>query len=386
MNLFKMSFNSIRYNSYHVIDHNQDEIWKNWTQEFGLPYFPVATEFEDWFFSKNSFTHLQEQMLNKWHYSVYFSIVYVILIPALKYWIWIRGQPYNLRTFLVIWNSILAVFSIFGVFRCLPEFYQILSSKGFTASFCESDYYRDYRLNMWYYLFTCSKVLELIDTLFIILRGGKLITLHWVHHVLTLTYSWYGFGDVPATARWMINMNFIAHSFMYTYYALRALRMHVPRVISISITTIQILQMVFGVHINYVVISRVTSGKPCDVSLSVGIVGLLLYILFLILFMKFFVDSYLGNPKNRRVNNDQVKNFIYDINLCKDKIKNHWILIIIYQFVFYDLGHKKCLKVNYFSVYKIMKYLNIIKVKFNFFSSFSYEAIFGTGNWSREVH
>ncbi|CAG2177365.1 unnamed protein product, partial [Oppiella nova] len=76
-------------------------------------------------------------------------------------------------------------------------------TKGFTASFCQSDYYKDSRLNWWYLLFVWSKVIELIDTLFILLRNGKLLTLHWVHHVLTLCYSWYVFGDVPATARWM---------------------------------------------------------------------------------------------------------------------------------------------------------------------------------------
>ena len=322
-----MSFNNIRYNNYNIIYPNHDQIWNNLSQPVGLPYFPLVTEIEDWLFSKYGIAYMQEQMLNKRHYSVYVSMIYMILIPVLKYWIRIRGQPYNLRMFLAIWNSIMAVFSIVGVFRCLPEFYQILSSKGFTSSFCESDYYRDYRLNIWYILFTWSKYLELIDTLFIILRGGKLITLQWVHHSSSLTYSWFVFADVPATARWMVNMNLIAHSFMYTYYALKALRMDVPRVISMSITTIQILQMVFGVHINYVVISRVTSGKPCDASLSVGFAGLLLYIVFLVLFVKFFVDAYLVKPTSRSVVKGQDKNFGNGVNYFNDKFKNNWTTV-----------------------------------------------------------
>lgn len=64
---------------------------------------------------------------------------------------------------------------------------------------------------MWYLFFTLSKAVELIDTLFVVLRKSKLITLHWVHHVLTLTFSWFAFVDVPGTARWMVNMNFFVH-------------------------------------------------------------------------------------------------------------------------------------------------------------------------------
>jgi hypothetical protein len=40
-------------------------------------------------------------------------------------------------------------------------------------------------------IFCISKVPELIDTLFIVLRKQKLIFLHWFHHATVLIYSWY---------------------------------------------------------------------------------------------------------------------------------------------------------------------------------------------------
>ena len=293
-----MDNKDIRYNNFHIINKtNTDKFSKNWEDFPGLHYIPFSTELENWVINTIDVTYLQELMLTKWHWSFYISIFYMILIPVLKKWMEIRGQRYNLRTLLVIWNSILAVFSVVGVVRCLPEFYHIFSTKGFTSSFCESDYYMDLRVNIWYLMFVWSKVIELIDTLFIILRNGKLLTLHWVHHCLTLCYSWYVFGDVPATARWMVNMNFIAHSFMYTYYALKALRISIPLVISISITSIQILQMIFGLYINYKVIEFKRSGIACDASLSVAVTGLSLYTLFFVLFANFFVNSYLRRPK-----------------------------------------------------------------------------------------
>lgn len=49
---------------------------------------------------------------------------------------------------------------------------------------------QDIRVNAWYLFFTLSKAFELVDTLFIVFRKRKLINLHWIHHTLTLIYSW----------------------------------------------------------------------------------------------------------------------------------------------------------------------------------------------------
>jgi hypothetical protein len=67
---------------------------------------------------------------------------------------------------------------------------------------------------------------------------------------------------------------------MYSYYAFRAFRISIPRVINISITSLQILQMFFGLYINLRVIQFKTSDIPCDLSPSVAVTGLSLYSLF----------------------------------------------------------------------------------------------------------
>uniref|UniRef100_A0A915CUS4 Elongation of very long chain fatty acids protein n=1 Tax=Ditylenchus dipsaci TaxID=166011 RepID=A0A915CUS4_9BILA len=46
-----------------------------------------------------------------------------------------------------------------------------------------------------------------------------------------------------------IFMNYTVHAFMYSYYALRALRMRLPKYVAMFITVLQITQMVFGVAI-----------------------------------------------------------------------------------------------------------------------------------------
>ncbi|CAG2119723.1 unnamed protein product [Medioppia subpectinata] len=208
---------------------------------------------------------------------------------------------------LILWNTILAVFSIIGFTRCAPQFWHLYRTKGFMATICQSDYYRDIRVLLWYYLFVWSKVPELIDTMFIVLRGSKLINLHWIHHCLTLVYSWYSIGDQPATTQWMITMNYGVHSLMYTYYVCMACGWRLSRRLSACITSLQVVQMMAGFYINYVAMNRKLNGQPCDVSLHVAKTGVTLYALFMVLFMNFFVKSYLLKPlsvKPTRVKRD----------------------------------------------------------------------------------
>ena len=198
---------------------------------------------------------------------------------------------------LVIWNICLAVFSTLGVIRCLPQFIHILTTKGLMASYCEADYVWDARTFFWYWLFTMSKVIELIDTMFIILRGGKLIRLHWIHHAFTLCLSWFTYREIAATAQWMVTMNMVVHSFMYTHFALSALRFKIPVPIRVGITTLQIIQMAFCILINYWAVVRKLESKPCDLSLSTAMAGLTLYIIFIFLFVNYFIKTYIFKSK-----------------------------------------------------------------------------------------
>jgi len=285
----------LRYNNYHIIDVNNSYNWSyDWKQFPGLSYIPIVSELENKILNSHEFTMIHKWMDDNWHYSLYISIVYLISIPVIKEWIRRRGHPFKLRQPLIVWNSLLSVFSTIGVIRVVPEFRHILVTKGFTASFCQSDYYSDLRLNYWYLWFVWSKVPELVDTLFIVLKGRKVIRLHWVHHVLTLCSTWYAFSDVPASARWLVTMNFLAHSIMYSYYTLKSIGISIPGVISIAITSIQILQMLFGLYVHYMIVVFKRSGILCDCSYGVAVTGLSVYLLFLILFVNFFIKTYLN--------------------------------------------------------------------------------------------
>jgi elongation of very long chain fatty acids protein 6 len=282
---------SIRVNNYHQVVNQDSSAWStNWATFPGVPY---AFPFEENF--RYNAMSAKQWMNDCWHVSAWIALFYIALIFTLKRYMSTR-EAFILRGPLAVWSTAWAVFSIIGTIRCLPEFIDVIYHKGVTGSFCDASYFTDIRLFMWYLMFVLSKVGELGDTVFIVLRKQQLITLHWIHHALTLIFCWFVFADVPATARWMVNMNFFVHSFMYAYYAARCVKIPLPRGIAICITVMQIVQMIFGFYINIKSFEFKLTGFPCDISMNVAAAGLALYLLFFALFVNFFVRSYLlGN-------------------------------------------------------------------------------------------
>merc|ERR1711936_480758 len=105
--------------------------------------------------------------------------------------------------------------------RTWPEFVHTLYTAGLYHTVCTPSFLEENPVTaLWTWLFVLSKLPELGDTVFIVLRKQKLIFLHWYHHVTVLVYCWYSF--------------------------LKAIRLGVPRCVAMLITSLQLLQMVVG--------------------------------------------------------------------------------------------------------------------------------------------
>ncbi|CAG0878920.1 unnamed protein product [Darwinula stevensoni] len=144
----------------------------------------------------------------------------------------------------------------------------------------------------WGMLFAFSKVFELGDTAFIVLRKQRLLFLHWYHHITVLLYAWYSYGQAIPTARYFITFNFLAHALMYPYYMMKALKIQVPRRIAMGVTLFQLSQMVVGVTVNTYAYLCIRAGMHCEVPMENIQVSFLMYLSYLILFAKFFIDAY----------------------------------------------------------------------------------------------
>lgn len=231
-----------------------------------------------------------------WSLSFGYAALYVVAVFWIQRYMTDR-QRFDLRLPLICWSGSLAVFSFAGALRTIPELVYNLRVYGWFYSVCNPSYFYG-PTAFWAYMFVISKVYELGDTVFIVLRKQPLIFLHWYHHISVMIYVWYSYTDHTAPGRWFMVMNYTVHSFMYTYYTVRALQIRVPRWISIFITSIQILQMLVGMIINlssYIVKSR---GGFCQQSVENMRYSLVMYASYFLLFAYFFYSSYFkSKPK-----------------------------------------------------------------------------------------
>ena len=129
------NYQDIRYNDFHIYDPSKPY---NFSQE--LDQFPgVANSFwfEDIMLHNAAFIH---RSLEKWYYSFYISIGYLAAIVALK-WFMHNREPLKMKSVLIGWNVALAIFSIGGTIRCLPEFVHVIGNYGLRFSYSQSTYY-----------------------------------------------------------------------------------------------------------------------------------------------------------------------------------------------------------------------------------------------------
>jgi len=237
-------------------------------------------------------TWLQEHKALSWE----LALGYVLLLFVGERFMRSR-EPLKLQRPLIVWNLILAVFSIAGTVGILPEFIRSVKTMGFRQSFCKTNNFYDGENGFWVYMFVLSKVAELGDSFFLVLRKRRIPFLHWYHHASVLLFCWFMYPYKMAAVRWGVCLNFAVHSLMYVYYLLRALHFSIPGWISRSITSLQILQFVICVGITMDVLYR---GSVCDVTRPVAVVQLALYVSYLGLFMNFFYNAYIkrGNKQH----------------------------------------------------------------------------------------
>ena len=135
-------------------------------------------------------------------------------------------------------------------------------------------------------VFVLSKVPELGDTIFIVLRKQKLIFLHWYHHISTMWICFYSYVLLSSSCRLYVVMNYTVHSVMYTYYTMKAMKVRVPRALAMLTTSMQLLQMVLGGLITCLVHHYKVNGVSCAVSYEQNRVSFLIYFSYFCLFAR----------------------------------------------------------------------------------------------------
>jgi len=235
-------------------------------------------------------------MERNWTLSIWASLGYIVLIFLGQEWMRNR-EPFKLRKVLVAWNLMLAAFSIFGFLRTVPELMYINTTHGVHFSICER-HHHNYATAFWGWMMAWSKMVELGDTAFIVLRKQPLIFLHWYHHISVLVYTWVNYIDYDPPLRYFMTINLFVHGLMYSYYALKAMQIKVPRNLAMMITCLQLSQMVVGVSINlYSLWVKAVKGEHCDRIYDGIYTAFGMYASYFVLFAHFFHRAYFANKK-----------------------------------------------------------------------------------------
>jgi len=241
---------------------------------------------------------LTEWSQNHAELPIFAATVYLVMVFYMPKFI---KTAFNLRPFLAAWNLTLSIFSIVGASRCVPALLNLLQNGGLVHSVCGDVSYLNGASGFWVALFIYSKFFELMDTAFLILRKREVIFLHWFHHLTVLMFCWHAYCLGVSSGLWFAAMNYSVHSIMYLYYFLMVFRAKtlrkVLRSLAPGITTIQLLQMVGGIVVNFVAArSLYMDPSSCYVHPSSWKLGLGMYLCYFVLFAMLFKEKFL-TPK-----------------------------------------------------------------------------------------
>jgi elongation of very long chain fatty acids protein 6 len=203
-------------------------------------------------------------------------------------------KPFGLQLALAGWNALLSFFSFVGMCRTVPYLLASILSNPYESTVCTSPLltWGNGPTGFWVMLFIFSKVPELVDTVFIVLRKKPLIFLHWYHHVTVLLFCWNAYATIAGSGLYFVAMNYTVHALMYGYYCLQALHMCPKSFPAILITLSQIAQMFVGTGVCMSAWYFMLNGRTCANDISNLIAGGAMYGSYLYLFCDFAFRRY----------------------------------------------------------------------------------------------
>lgn len=165
------------------------------------------------------------------------------------------------------------------------------------------------------WLYYIAKIIELLDTVFFVLRKNQhqVTFLHVYHHTVMVMWAYYylkyAFGEQGVAIGFM---NSFVHVIMYSYYLLAAMGPHMKKYLwwKRYLTGLQLVQFC-----SMMAVLGVTSILDCKVPKQVTIILSFLVITFLVLFSRFYIKSYHqgkavnGSAKTAIDANNNVDNF-----------------------------------------------------------------------------
>ncbi|RWS05867.1 elongation of very long chain fatty acids protein-like protein [Dinothrombium tinctorium] len=232
-------------------------------------------------------------------------IAYVYFVKILGPELMEKRPPFDLKRIIFCYNILMVIIN--GVFFVLAAY---ITNFGYNTWICHNvEAHLDdpkWQVNLFLgWLYFCSKFIDLLDTIFFVLRKkyNQVSALHVIHHSLVPLNVWMGLKYVPSeSAAFMPYINSFIHCVMYSYYALSTLGPAVRPYLwwKKYLTTMQIIQIALvGFHCLYI-----ASIPACKLPKIVFLIAFPQTILVLAMFCSFFIKSYIkGSSESKHKSN-----------------------------------------------------------------------------------
>merc|ERR1711870_29634 len=152
------------------------------------------------------------------------------------------------------------------------------------------------------FLFAFSKIPELGDTAFLILKGKPVRFLQWYHHSTVMLFCWLAIATEYTPGIWFAMTNYTVHAVMYMYFFLTAFSSlkRFVKVVAPLVTVIQITQMVYGLFINGFAVWNYLVGNYCHIQDVAVYSAVIMYSSYFVLFSQLFLESRRAKASGKR--------------------------------------------------------------------------------------
>lgn len=207
----------------------------------------------------------------------------------------------------LLWNAALCVISFAGMCRTIPLLLSVVyapSSSIFESLCVFKGAYANGPGGFWIGVFVCCRILQLLDTAFIILRKKPLQVVHWFQHMTMVLYCWDAFATRCPILMFIAGANYTLNAIMYGSLCLVALKLKVVNLsaVPLMITIMQICESVMGLCLCstslYYIMKGNDCGNPRNIISGIMMYGSVLFLLGSLEWNKYLIAQ---RVKNRKV-------------------------------------------------------------------------------------
>mmetsp|Transcript_3644 Transcript_3644/g.8481 ORF Transcript_3644/g.8481 Transcript_3644/m.8481 type:complete len:310 (-) Transcript_3644:302-1231(-) len=250
------------------------------------------------FSSVESFKSVTKFCRDQWAIPAVFCVGYLAMVYATRRPL--AKHPYMslVDRLFAVWNLGLSLFSCWGFYHMAVGLKQTTEKFGLQFTICgdTQDLVKGFQEGpaaLALILFCFSKIPELGDTVFLILKGKKVRFLQWYHHATVMLFCWMALATEYTPGLWFAATNYFVHSIMYMYFFLMTFKTAagIIKPIAPLITIIQISQMVWGLIVNAIAVGTFFTTGNCQIQAVTVYSAIVMYASYFYLFSQLFFEA-----------------------------------------------------------------------------------------------